>query len=99
MYLWSLTLWVVFLGLAVPYARRARHPSLRPLEAYLVFVAVFSLCAGALFFGLTWLLIKSGATEILAHPVGGATFVVLVFVPALLIARWQIRRPRVRRPS
>jgi hypothetical protein len=92
-----LILWIAFLVLAIPYVRRARHPLTQPLAAYLVFVAVFSLCAGALFLTLTWLLAFLDLTDWLEHPVGADLFLALVFVPALLLARWQIRRPP-RRP-
>jgi len=93
MYLWALAIWAIFLGLAIPYVRRAKPPSARPFAAYLVFVAVFALCAAILFFGLTSLLVGLRMSDWLAHPVDVAVFLALVFVPAFLIARWQLRRP------
>jgi hypothetical protein len=90
-------LWIAFLALAIPYVRRARHPLAPPLAAYLVFVAVFSLCAATLFLAFTWLLAGLNMTDWLERPVGTAVFLAAVFVPALLVARWQLRRPP-RRP-
>lgn len=88
-----LILWIAFLVLAIPYVRRGRHPSARPLAAYLVFVLLFSLCAAALFLAITWLLAGLNRTDWLNHPMGAAIFLALVFAPAFLVARWQLHRP------
>lgn len=96
----ALAVWAVFLGAAVFYTRRARHPSARPLAAYLVFVTVFTLSAFALFAGFTFLLRAFGKSDLLTYPAFAALFLVVVFVPAFLVARWQLRHPpeRPRRP-
>jgi hypothetical protein len=88
-----LILWIAFLVWAFPYVRRNRHPSARPLAAYLVFITLFSLCTAALFLALTWLLAGLDRTNWLNHPVGAGVFLALVFVPAFLVARWQLHRP------
>ncbi len=95
-----LILWIAFLVLAIPYVRRARHPLAPLLAAYLVFVGVFSLCAALLFVTLARVLVGLDMTAWLERPVGAAIFLALVFVPAFLIARWQLRQParRPRRP-
>jgi L-asparagine transporter-like permease len=91
-----LALWAILLLLAIPYARHARHPSNPPLAAYLVFVGVFTLCAAVLFIVLLTVLSVMHRFDVLAHPLGAVVFLVLVFGPALLIARWQLRQPRSR---
>ncbi len=93
MYQWALALWLAFLLLAIPYARQARHPSARPLAAYLLFVTVFSLCSAALYFALTRMLVAFDGGALLSQPAGAAVFLAMVLVPAFLIARWQLRRP------
>lgn len=87
------TIWAIFLGLAALYVRRARHPQLKPLAAYLIFVMVFTVAAFVLFGVLTYLAEASGWLWVLDRPAGAALFLVLVFAPALALARWQIRRP------
>jgi len=89
---WALALWAAFLLLAIPYARRARHPSARPLAAYLVFVSVFSLCSAFLYYALIQLLLALHGGALLSRPAGAAALLALVLIPAFLAARWQIRR-------
>jgi len=95
----AMLVWVLFLLLAIPYVRRERHPSAKPLAAYLVFVAVFSLCAGALFYAATTVVAALALEDGVATPAGTAVFLAVVFVPAVLVARWQVRRPPERPPE
>ncbi len=88
--------WILLLLLAIPYVRRQRHPSTKPLAAYLVFVSVFSLCAGALFYAATSAVTALALAEEVATVGGAAAFLSFVFVPAFLVARWQVRRPPTR---
>lgn len=92
-----LELWTAFLLLAIPYVRHARHPSTPPLAAYLVFVSAFTLCSAALFLVLTGALVLLQRPGILSHPRGAIGFMALVFIPAFLVGRWQLRQPRSRR--
>ena len=94
----GILIWLAFLGLAVPYVRRARHPDVKPLAAYMMFVILFSLVGALLFLALSWLALGSGRAPALAHPLGAMVFLALVFVPAFLLARWVIRRPPLNRP-
>lgn len=93
MYSIALGLWGAFLVGAVFYSARVRHPDARPLAAYLIFITVFSAAAATLFgIGIAIL----GATETLAvldRPVAAVAFLVPVFVPAFLLARWLVRQP------
>lgn len=90
---WALALWLAFLLFAIPYALQARHSSVRPLAAYLLFVTVFSLCSAGLYFALTRVLIAFNGGALLSQPAGAAVFLALVVVPAFFVARWQLRRP------
>lgn len=91
------TIWAVFLILAAVYVRRARHPRQKPLASYLIFVLVFSASAFFMFGALTYLAGAAGWLSALDRPAGSVLFLVLVFAPALALARWQIRQPP--RPS
>lgn len=89
----ALGLWLLFLVLAYFYARAARHPNTRPLAAYLIFVSVFTVAAFGLFVALTLVLGALGRPGALEQPVAAAAFLILVFVPAFFLARWQLKRP------
>lgn len=93
MYLAALGLWAAFLVAAVFYARTARHPETRPLAAYLIFVIIFTVSSFVLFAAAALLLRGTGQAGALAHPAGAALFLLAVFVPAFVIARWQLRKP------
>jgi hypothetical protein len=93
-----LLVWLLLLALAYPYARRVRHPEVKPLAAFLQFVMLFSLVGGSLFFALSWLTLQAGWAPALSNPLGALLFLALVFVPAVLVARWVIRRPPWNRP-
>lgn len=93
----ALTAWIVLLAAAALYTRRARHPDTPPLAAYLIFVTVFS-AAGFFLFAILALLLQSvGLARMLDGPIGAAAFLLAVFVPAFLLARWQLRKPPRRR--
>jgi hypothetical protein len=93
MYIVAFVLWAAFLIVAAFYTRRAQNPGAQPLAAYLIFVIVFTVSAFTLFVILIVLLDALGSTGILTNPVAAAVFLIVVFIPAFLIARWQLRKP------
>lgn len=93
MYVTALVVWAVFLAVASLYTSRARNPQTRPLAAYLIFAATFTLSSFVIFAVIIAALSVLGSLQVLTHPIAGALFLVIVFVPALLIARWQLRKP------
>lgn len=94
----AIAVWLILLALAVPYVRRTRHPDVKPLAAFMMFIILFSLVGGLLFLTLSWLALETGQAAALRHPLGALVFLALVFVPAFLLARWVIRRPPMNRP-
>jgi hypothetical protein len=94
----ALAIWLILLALAFPYVRHAKHPAVKPLAAFLLFVMLFSLVGGSLFFALSWLALKAGWAAQLSSPLWALPFLALVFAPAFLFARWMIRRPPWNRP-
>ena len=94
----GVAIWVVMLALALPYVRRARHPDVKPLAAFMMFVILFTLAGSLLFLGLSWLALETGMAPALGTPPGALVFLALVFGPAFLLARWVIRRPPLERP-
>lgn len=93
MYFFGLALWLAFLVAAIFYIRRVRHPNARPLAAYLIFVMAFTVSSFVIYAALIVLLQALGRVNALADPIIAALFLAAVFVPAFLIARWQLRRP------
>ena len=89
----ALTLWGAFMTGAIFYTQEARHPDAKPLAAYLIFVTVFSAAAFVVFSGLTLLLQVLGLTGILSNPGAAMAFLMTVFLPAFVLARWQLRKP------
>ena len=87
-------IWMAFFILAIPLIRRIRHPDQRPFAAYLIFVSIFTLVAGILFALLSWLAVVLGLSSALERLFPAIVFLLLVFVPALLVATWQARKPR-----
>jgi glucan phosphoethanolaminetransferase (alkaline phosphatase superfamily) len=84
---------VAILLLSLPYAVRARHPSTKPLAAYLIFTTVFVVVGFVVFAILVWI---GNAIDVLQHepnPIAGIVLAILVVVPAFLVARRQIRKP------
>lgn len=94
----ALITWLVLLALAFPYVRRAKHPEVKPLAAFLLFAMLFSVVSGSLFFALSWLVLQLGWAPALADASWALLFLALVFVPAFLFARWMIKRPPLNRP-
>jgi hypothetical protein len=93
MYIVALALWAAFLIAAVFYVGRARNPRIRPLAAYLIFVTIFTLASFAVFAAILFLLEALGQLGALDNPLAAAVSLVLMFIPAFLVARWQIRKP------
>jgi heme A synthase len=95
----GIILWVVLMLLAIPYVRRARHPRAQPLAAYMVFVILFSVGAIVMYTVLLMLLGWIDGFDYLHHPLGAAAFLALVFIPAFLLGRWQLKKPPRQVPS
>jgi len=89
----AVALWGAFLAGAVFYTQEARHRETKALAAYLIFVAIFSVVALAVFGGLTSVLGGLGQIELLEEPLWIAIFLAAVFLPAFFLARWQIKKP------
>jgi hypothetical protein len=89
----SLIIGVIILAIAIPYVARIRHPEQKPLAAYLIFTSVFVVVAVVLFNLLGWLVALYELGEYL-HQLGPALlFLVLVFLPAIILASWLARMP------
>lgn len=93
----SLIIGFVLLALSVPFVEYIRHPAQKPLAAYLIFLSVFLLSAMVLFSLLAWLASALGMGQTLADLGPAVLFLALVFVPAVLVASWQARKPPWRR--
>lgn len=93
MYITALALWAAFLIAALFYTPRARNPRTRPLAAYLIFSAVFTMTSFVVFAVIIAVLGAVGQSHVLADPIAAAIFLFVVFVPALLVGRWQLRKP------
>lgn len=89
----GIILWFVLMLLAIPYVRRAKHPRAKPLAAYMVFITLFSVGAAVMFSVLLMLLSSYGGLDALHHVPGATLFLALVFVPAFLLGRWQMKKP------
>ena len=68
-------------------------PDVKPLAAFMIFVIVFSVAFCVVFAALTTLLQALGFAEKLVNPAVAILFLLAVFVPAFLVARWQLRKP------
>ena len=86
-------LWTVLMLLAIPYVRRARHPRTRPLAAYMTFVVLFSVGAVVMYSALLLLLDWTERLDWLHRPLAATIFLALVFIPAFLLGRWQLKKP------
>jgi hypothetical protein len=93
MYIIAIVLLAGFLIAAFFYVRWARHSRARPLAAYFIFVIAFTVSSFALFAALIVLLNELGRMALLSDPIAAAVFLLVVFVPAFLVARWQLRKP------
>lgn len=94
----AIAIWLALLVLAVPYVRRAKHPDVKPLAAYMMFLILFSVVSSVLLLALSWLAMGTGLAPAVARPLGALVFLALVFVPGFLAGRWLIRRPPIQRP-
>lgn len=95
----GIILWLILMLLAAPYVRRARHPRAKPVAAYMVFVILFSVGAVVMYSILLLLLGWADRLESLHHPLGAAAFLALVFIPAFLLGRWQLKKPPRQTPA
>lgn len=93
MYITALAFWAAFLFAAAYYTRRGRHPRMRPLAAYLIFGTVFIVASFTLFAAAIVLIGSFGQERALGNPIVATIFLLLVFVPAFLLAHWLIRKP------
>mgnify|MGYP000041247158 FL=1 len=93
----ALVLWGLLMIAAAFYTQRARHPEAKPLAAYLIFITLFSAVTFFLFGSFTFLLEAAGWTGLLESWSGSLFFLATVFLPAFVIARWQLKKPP-RRP-
>lgn len=89
----GIMIWIVVLIAVVPYVNRIRHPDQKPLAAYLIFLFSFIIASSVLYAILAWLVAALNLTRLFGDVMATATFLVLVFVPAFLIARWLTRKP------
>ena len=91
--------WLAFMLLAMPYVQRAKHPDAQPVAAYMVFIILFSAVAVVMYSLLLLVLGGLSAVPLLHHPLGAAFFLAIVFVPAFLLARWQLKKPPRKMPK
>lgn len=89
----SLIIGALILAAAIPYVGRIRHPEQKPLAAYLIFMTVFIVVAVVLFSLLGWLVTLFELGHTLSRPGPAVLFLVLVFLPAILLAGWLARKP------
>ena len=94
-----IALWAMLLIGAGFYVRRIRHPDAPFLEAYLIFLTVFTVGAFLLFAALIFVFTALGGADALASPVAAGVVLVAVFVPPFLFAgKFASGPPRQRRP-
>ena len=89
----GIVMWIVLMLLGIPYVRHARHPRAQPVAAYMVFVILVSVGAVVMYSVLLLLLGWIDRLDVLHHPWGAAIFLALVFGPAFLLGRWQLKKP------
>lgn len=95
--IFSILIAVMVLVAAIPYVARIRHPEQRAIAAYFIFVTVFVASAAVLFSMFTWLAGELGLLAELGRPGPALLFLVIVFLPAIILASWQARKPPLRR--
>ena len=93
MYFKALIIWGLFLVGAFFYTRHAKHPQQPQLAAYLIFITIFSAVAFVIFTGMLLLLLARDQIGLLESKLASLPVLLLVFVPALFVARWQLRKP------
>ena len=84
---------IVILLAAIPYVLHIRHPQQKTLAAYFIFLSLFVIVSMVLNTLLLWLASKLDLLVELHEPVPAVIFLILNFLPAFLIARWQARKP------
>lgn len=89
----SLIIGILILVAAIPYVGHIRHPEQKPLAAYLIFMSVFVVVAIMLFSLLGSLVLQLELSQMLDRPGPAVLFLVLVFLPAILLASWLARKP------
>lgn len=89
----GLILGIVLMLLAIPYVRHAKHPRAKLVAAYMVFMILFAVGSIVMYSVLLVLLNRYIGLDFLQRPPGAAIFLALVFVPAFLLARWQLKKP------
>ncbi len=89
----SLVIALLLLLMAYPYVMKIRHPKQKPLAAYLIFVSIFVISVIVMFTLLVQLAEWFGLAALLSKTVPAVAFLVLVFVPAVLVASWWTRKP------
>jgi hypothetical protein len=89
----SMLAWIALLVAAMPHVNRIRHPDQKPVAAYLIFLFSFLITSAAMYGILDWLTEVTQMTTLIDDVVGTITFLVLVFAPAYLVARWLARKP------
>lgn len=93
MYLKAFLLWAIFLIGAYFYTLREKHPETTQLAAYLIFIMIFSAVAFVIFTGIVLLLVARDQVGLLESALPSLLILLLAFIPAFLVARWQLRKP------
>ena len=89
----SILIGFTLLVLAIPYVASIRHPQQKPLAAYLIFIFIFAVASVVLYSLLLLLSSILDLTAALKHPLPALVFLLLIFLPAIALARWQARKP------
>ncbi len=94
----ALVFWAGLLALAIPYVLYAKHPDQKPVAAISIFILIFSAIAFALYGAIVVILSAFDMAAVLRQPLAAVVFMLVIFLPAILVARWQIRKPPARSP-
>lgn len=97
MVMFAATILGLILLFATIYSNRVRHPEVPRLAAFMIFTTVFAAVAISLFALLIYVLRLAGQLDLLQQSLPMIAFLAIVFVPAFLAGRWQIRKPPRRR--
>jgi hypothetical protein len=84
---------VVVIVAAWPYAQLVKHERHPPLAGFLLFTSVLILSAAALFLAILVIATVLGLTTYLSGWLAAVLIMAAIFVPAILIARYVVRRP------
>lgn len=93
MFITAMIVLSLLLLFAAFYSARARNPDVPRLAAFLIFTTVFAAVSASLFTAMTYVAELTGHVDVLSEPALTALFLLIVFVPGFLLARWQIRKP------